>query len=188
MPITSTISETTIPDKKIKNSNSELSIYLNEIKEIIEGKEDNNEDGKREAQLQIEKSWIKLIEDKLSDDKILIERKQGKVLNILNSVKETLLIYRENKVFNRRFPKLNDAFALDQIDYVLITYSTCLTLYQRLSYNALAIKVGEQILDYIYNSTIKDQQGKIELKENILNKKEFFLGLGIDLNNKNWNY
>jgi hypothetical protein len=54
----------------------------------------------------------------------------------------------KNKYLKKKFPQLGDE--LNKMDYIILTYANCITLYSRLSYNSLAIHVGQQILDHIY--------------------------------------
>lgn len=163
----STIHPSTLNSKQIINSKSSknlpsksiLSYYFKDIKDIIDKAVDLDEDGKREAQLKIEESWITLIQEKLKDEKYLIERYQGKVFSTVQSVKESLDIMKDNNYFNKKFSSLSRYADLNELEYILITYAICISLYSRFSYNALAIRVGEQILDYIYyNNIIKNKQ------------------------------
>lgn len=134
---------------------------MNDVKSIIDKAVDQDEERKKEAQIQLEESWISLIENKLKDEKYFIERYQGKVLSTVKSVKESLDIMKDNNYFNKKFPKLNRYAELNKLEYILITYAICISLYSRFSYNALAIRVGDQILDYIYyNNIIKNEQSE----------------------------
>ena|ERR1700742_2511685 len=66
----------------------------------------------------------------------------------------------DSNYFNKKFPNLNKITSLSKIEFILITYAICITLYTRLSYNALAIRIGEQILDYIYYKNIIKKEKK----------------------------
>jgi hypothetical protein len=72
----------------------------------------------------------------------------------------------ENNYLSKKFPQLGDE--LNQIDYLIITFSLCISLYPRLAYNALALKVGEEILYLNYkNKYLRKTRKKVkEGKEN----------------------
>lgn len=136
-----------------------LSFFLEDCKKIIEDSLDADEVGKRIAQLKLEEAWISLIEDRLNNDKFFVDRYQGNLISPLYSIKETLDIMRENNYFKKKFPKLDNFTDLNTIDYIVIAFTTCLTLYKRFSYNYLAINIGKNILNYIY---YKEKDKKIQ--------------------------
>ena len=71
----------------------------------------------------------------------------------------------ENNYLIKKFPQLGDE--LNKIDYLIITFSLCISLYPRLSYNALAIKVGEEILYLNYkNKYLRKRKNKQNKEKN----------------------
>lgn len=68
----------------------------------------------------------------------------------LFSAKETLDIMAENNFLKKRFPQLGND--LNKIEFIILTYSLCISLYSRLAYTALAVKVGEDILYLAYRN------------------------------------
>ena len=105
-------------------------------------------------------------------------------MSTLYSITETLNIMNENNYFKKKFPKLDNFTDLNKIDYIIIAYTNCITLYKNFSYNYLAINTGKKILDYIYYNKYlkkrKKEQKGLELslglgKQSIenLSKEEF---------------
>ena len=64
----------------------------------------------------------------------------------------------ENKYLKRKFPQLGSE--LNNIEYLLITYSLCISLYSRLSYTSIAVKVGESILYFTYRNKYLNKKSK----------------------------
>ena len=54
-------------------------------------------------------------------------------MSILYSIKETLNVMNENNYFKKNFPKLENFTDLNTIDYIVIAYTTCITLYALLT-------------------------------------------------------
>lgn len=104
------------------------------------------------------------------DDKYLINKYQGKLQSSLISAKETMNIMSKNNYFKKKFPELGDE--LNKIDYLIITYTLCLTLYPKLSYNALAVKIGNLIMDHLYYTKyLKHKKSESDIV--IISNKEF---------------
>jgi hypothetical protein len=68
----------------------------------------------------------------------------------------------ENNYLNKKFPQFCDE--LNKIDFLVLTFSLCVSLYSRLSYTAIGVKVGEEIiyLNYKlkYNNKVRKQNAK----------------------------
>jgi hypothetical protein len=172
----------------IKKTNI-LGTYFEEVDRIINSTLDNpSNEFKEQAQAQLEDCWLDLIEDKLKDPSFFLSRHQDRVLSSIKSCQKTLDLMEKNKYLVRKFPQLGDL--LNSLELILLTFSLCLSLYTRLSYNSLAIKVGEEILYWVWK---KNKKGRFteeisrsyrDYKEainmdtiNILKLGDFFLSL-----------
>jgi hypothetical protein len=132
-------------------NNSVLGSYFYSMKEIIDGTIEGDKNKKIEAQQILENNWIDLIKEKLKDDKFFINRHQDKVLSSLKNCQFSLDIMEENNYFKKRFPTLAKQGLekkLNNFDNIVLTFSICLSLHSRISYNSLAVKIGNEI---IYN-------------------------------------
>lgn len=174
-------------NKIIKKSNIEE--YLESVKNIISEVAHNsdNEIKRREAQEKFENSWIDLIKENLKDDNFFINKYQSKLFSTISEAARTLNIYNENKLLVKQFPQLGSE--LNKTEFLILTFSICISLYNRLNYNALAIKVGEDIIYYNYknyyinkNKPINNKIDKIvsfEDYKQLLNiNKIFYIKLG----------
>lgn len=132
---------------------SVISSYFDSIKEIIDGTINSDENKKYEAQQKLENNWIELIEEKLKDDKFFLNRHQDKVLSSIKSSKETLDIMEENNYLSRKFSTIGGR--LNNLDYIILTFSLCLALYSRINYNSLALKIGGEILFHMWNKEVR---------------------------------
>ena len=151
-------------------SKSQLSSYLMGIKQSLDDTIDGTEKEKREIQLKFEEGWTSFIEEKLMDDKYLINKYQGKLQSSLISAKETMNIMSKNNYFKKKFPELGDE--LNKIENLIITYTLCLTFYPKLSYNALAVKIGSLIMDHLYYTKyLKHKKSESDIV--IISNKEF---------------
>jgi len=128
-----------------KNKNYIFS-YLDSIEEII----NNPKYSSIEAQNTIENNWINLIEDKLKDPKFIIDRHSSKLGTVIKEAARTLNNLYANKHIKKKFPLLYED--LNKIDFVLLTFSLVITYYNRLSYTALAMVIGNLILYLIYKN------------------------------------
>jgi hypothetical protein len=88
--------------------------------------------------LKLEESWISIIEDKLNNEKEFLNKYQGIFISKLKSIKDILDVMQENNYFKKKlfFSGLNKVTDLSKIEYILITYVTCINLYTKLSYNS----------------------------------------------------
>jgi hypothetical protein len=118
--------------------------YLESVKQIISDAATGSELKRYEAQLKLEDTWIQLIENKLNNKKFLINKYQNMLLYNIHSAKVTLDTMSENNYLNKKFPKLKNE--LNKIDFLILTFSLCISLYSWSSYNAIAIKIGKDIL------------------------------------------
>jgi hypothetical protein len=71
----------------------------------------------------------------------------------------------DHNYLKKKFPKLGDE--LNKIDFLILTFSLCLSLYSRLSYNGLGIKIGEEILYLNYKIKYINKQNK-KIKKGLL--------------------
>lgn len=94
-----------------KSDNKIIFNYLDNIKNIIS----NNNNSIELKQSLIENSWLNIIEDKLNDEEFIIQRHKNKLNHVIFEAYKTLLILKEKKVINRKFPLLN---GLDKIEYI----------------------------------------------------------------------
>ena len=174
------------PEDNVKSyteekSNSNLVKYLDSVKELLnEASSIEDENLRQNIQLKLETNWIQIIEEKLEDDKFFIENKQGYLLSSLKAAKVTLNIMESRNYLNKKFPEFKDKKDLNKIDYLLITFSLCITLYSRLSYNNLAIKVGEELIYLMYSTEILNK-GKGKNKPIFMTFKEYKIKENIDL-------
>jgi len=127
-----------------KNKSSKIGEYLELIKELIDETINSDEIKRHEIQLKLENNWVQLIENKLSDEKFLINNYQNMFFSKIHSAKVTLDTMSENNYLNKKFPKLKNE--LNKIDFLILTFSLCISLYSWSSYNAIAIKIGKDIL------------------------------------------
>jgi hypothetical protein len=58
----------------------------------------------------------------------------------------------ENKYLIKKLPEIGNE--LNKIEYIILTYSICVTLYQRLGYTTLAGKVGVDLLYLVYKKAV----------------------------------
>jgi hypothetical protein len=84
------------------------------------------------------------VKDKLKDDKYLIESHSDKVLPSITSAKKILDLMEEEKSLITKFPKVGKY--LNNIELIVTTFTLCLSLYSRLSYNSLIVKVGQDLI------------------------------------------
>jgi len=90
----------------------------------------------------------------------------------------------ENKYLIKKFPELGNE--LDKIEYIILTFSLCVTLYQRLGYTALAGKVGGDLLYLVYkNAVLINKKGTASITSQLakfsdVNFSEFKNLLNID--------
>jgi hypothetical protein len=147
--------------KNISSSNKKNSItscYLNIIDKIISEIDNEDETKRHEVQRRFENYWIELIEEKLKDEQFLINRHQNKLFYVIKQARDTLNIMSEQNYLKKKFPKLH--LNLNEIDYLILTFSLCVTLYSRLSYNSLVLRVGEEIIYLIYKKEILNKNKK----------------------------
>lgn len=148
---------------------SSIGLYFKSIKELIDGTIDLDENKKYEIQQKLEENWIELIKDKFKDDNIFVKTHPDKVILSIKSCKETLNIMEENKYLEKKFTIIG--VKLNNFDYIILTLSLCLSLYSRLNYNNLALKIGGEILFYMWKKEINWDQKKdltfIEWKKSI---------------------
>lgn len=148
----------------------------------------SDESQRQKIQLKLENTWLNLIEESIKDDKFFINKHQSLLFKSLISAKETLNIMSENKYLIKKFPELGNE--LNKIEYIILTYSLCVSLYQRLGYTALAGKAGGDILYLIYknallnnkksSSNVTSQLAKCLLITSDVNFSEFKKLLNID--------
>lgn len=140
--------------------------YLDSIKDLILEVESNlnNENRKRELQEKLENIWINQQpcgqEDKLDDNNHLINRYPNKFYSVIGEAWKTLDGMQEGNYLNKKFPQLGSGEELNILFYLMLTFSLCISLYSRLSYNALAIKVGEDILYSVYKKNMSINKKK----------------------------
>jgi hypothetical protein len=131
-----------------KYNYSLISNFIGSIQEIVSKAGSTNESQRQVLQNKFENTWINLIEENLKDENFFINRHQSLLFKTLFSAKETLETMAENNFLQKRFPQLGNE--LNKIEFIILTYSLCISLYSRLAYTALAVKVGEDIL-YLTN-------------------------------------
>jgi len=168
-----------------KNNDSKIGDYLESIKQLIEETKDFNEEQKREIQFKIEDKWINLIEDKLNDDKFLINNYQNLLYSNFKEAELTLNSMCENNYLKRKFPKLGNE--LNKLEFLVLTFSLSLSLYSWASYNYIAIKVGKEIIYLNYkfkylrkkkSSETKPEKSFDEYKNDLNVDSKFYLILG----------
>ena len=87
----------------VPHQQSNLSIFLSDMKTIIVDAKDTNDYATKAAQLKIEELWLSIIKSRLEDEDYLINQCQGKLLSSLHSAKKTIEIYGDNKEFEKNF-------------------------------------------------------------------------------------
>lgn len=159
------------------NTSNKIGEYLDSIKQLINETINSDEIQKRETQQKLENNWIQLIEDKLNDEKFLINNYQNLLLNNIKKAKETLEIMAENNYLKKKFPKLSNE--LNKIDFLVLTFSLCISLYSWSSYNNIAVRLGKEILYLNYKLKYNNKKLSFdEYKENLSVNNEFYLKLG----------
>nr|QWO71391.1 RNA polymerase [Arthromyces claviformis] len=159
---------------------TKIEVYLDSIKGLILEVESNleNETRKRELQEQLENIVINREVENLQDEKYLITRHQNKLYSIIGEAGRTLDIMHAGKYLDKKFPELSSGGTWDDLnrqEFLIITFSLCISLYSRLSYNALAIKIGEEILYSIYKHKYLNQsQEASNSKNNKVQSNKFY--------------
>lgn len=133
-----------VSELKVSNENT-LGIYLEKLKIIIENSKDTDE-----TQKKIEAEWIKLIDIKLLNDNLVVQNYKGKIFSVLKEAFRTLNIWHENKYINKKFPLFKNE--LNKFEYLILTFTICLSYYKFMGYNAIVYKVGNDILYQIYKN------------------------------------
>jgi hypothetical protein len=88
---------------------------------------------------------------------------------------------QEGNYLKKKFPQLGSGEELNRKEYLMLTFSLCISLYSRLSYNALAIKIGEEILYSIYkHKYVKKSKSKKLQSVEFITFKEYKQTLNID--------
>ena len=126
-------------------SNSQLVNYLDIVKHLIETSVD-----KKKTQFKLETSWIEIIKQKLENVDYFTKHYQGTLMYSLIQAKKTLNIWSENNYLNKKYPKFKDE--LNKLDFIILTFAHCLAYYDKINYNALAVRIGNDILYKIYTN------------------------------------
>jgi len=141
--------------------------YLDKIEDIIQ----NNKHNLELAQKEIEVSWLKIIEEKLNDEKYLLDRNKHRLSKVIKEAEKTLDLLYKRKDLKRKFPLLHDD--LNKIEMLIITYITVIAYYNKMKQTALATKTGEIIFFEIYKSRIKNDTISKDLSGKIISFLEF---------------
>lgn len=158
-------SDATVQEQSIimKQGNKKTNIkgYLEYVKELTsEIKIDNNNEKKRyENQLDFENTWLNLITENIKNDDIFINKFHNKLFSCFSEAAITLDSMAKSKYLKKKFHKLGEE--LNKIEYLILTFSICISLYSRLSYNAIAIKIGKDILYLNYKNIYLKNKKKI---------------------------
>ena len=126
--------------------------YLEAVKEIIlEVEADiDNEIKRREVQEKFENTWINQIVENLKNESFFINKYQNKLFLAVLDAATTLDSMNESNYLKRKFPDLGEE--LNNIEYLILTFSICISLYSKLHYNYIAIRTGEEILFLNYKN------------------------------------
>ena len=129
--------------------------FLDSIKKIFNNL--NNYDDERdllekkyEIQKYIENEWINIVKNNLDVNKNL----QSNFNKIIKHVNESVKLLNYKRKAKRIIPLIIDD--IENIDYVLISYSIIINYYNKMGYTALAHLIGKNILFLYFNKFIKD--------------------------------
>ena len=142
--------ENQISSIKSQIVNSQLFNFLDLVKNLIETSVD-----KKKTQLKLENSWIELIQEKLENVDYFTQHYKGTLLANLIQAEKTLDTWYENNYLNKKFPKFKDE--LNKLEFLILTFALCITFYDKINYNALAVKIGNDILYRIFLNRIKSK-------------------------------
>jgi hypothetical protein len=131
----------------VTRENNTILSYLDSIQIII----NNPENTPEKAQSLIENNWISILLDQLNDENKLINKHSHRFSNIILEANKTLNSLQENNVIKKKFPKIYKY--LNDIKYIFITYTFCLTYSNRLGYTSLVDLIGNNILYQIFKKS-----------------------------------
>jgi hypothetical protein len=136
----------TSPSFKNENKLSfHLSSYLNNIHDIINNKELNN----KEAQKQIENSWVDIIKELHENPEFITSKYSHTLQNKLISAKNSLNSLYLSGNLKRRFPSIY--LYLNKIEIMMITFGIAISgINLELGYTNLCEIIGRKIVYYIY--------------------------------------
>jgi len=89
-----------------------------------------------------------LIQKKMNQPKNVLLHKRSLINDMLLRAYDTLKIQHDNKYTAKLFPLFYDD--INNVRYIVYTFSECLALLPRLKYNNLIIKIGNGIMLRIY--------------------------------------
>lgn len=124
---------------KTKLSQNPTLGFLESIKELINSPNLDT----RKTQAYIESEWLNIVKKSISDGKYL-HNNLGKAIKF---TQETVSLTKYSRRVKNIIPILKDS--IENIEYLIITFSIVVTYYHRMGYTAIAQLVGNQIL-YIY--------------------------------------
>jgi len=93
------------------------------------------------------------MEEKFSDQKFILDRHSSKLHNILKEANSILDIYYKKKIIKKKFPIFSEE--LNNIKYLLLSFSFVISLYNRIKYSALSVLIGNSISYYIFKNNKK---------------------------------
>lgn len=155
-----------------KIQSNPINYYLNYIEEVI----NNSQLNPVEAQSKIENIWIDLIENKLQDDKYLLNTHGSKLHSLIFEAHKTLEILYNKKVINRKFSSISAISDLNKIEFILLTFVWCISYSDRLSYTSICRLIGENILFNMFVKSIFNNYQ--EYKDEIKYKNDLPIKLG----------
>jgi hypothetical protein len=128
-------------------SESSIISYLDYIQSII----NNPDNTPLEAQSLIDNTWISILMEQLNDEKKLLNKYSNRFSNIILEANITLNSLQENKVIKKKFPLIYKD--LNNIEFIFITYTLCLSYSFKLGYTSLSDLVGKNILYRLYKKS-----------------------------------
>lgn len=150
------------------------SIFLQKLRDILNESQNND----KLAQLNIEKSWLDIIENEFKNEQQLIFKKGNYIL--IKAI-ETLELVQWKKKINKKFGD-KGIFLLDK-QHLYVTLSILLNNYKHSSHTYLAYQVGYNILILIYLKQIKwNDDSANDSKKDLFN--QFILNYIIKYNHK----
>lgn len=136
-----------ISNDSTSNISDHLSSYLKTIKNIIE----NNKISKKEAQYQIENTWVNIIKELIEDPSYLKKKYSHTLQNKILEAKKTLDLATQEGKTNKYFYNSKLKPFVSKIEMLMITFCIAITYAQKeIGYNYLCGIIGNKIIRYIY--------------------------------------
>jgi len=167
----------------IKTENNLTFRFLDTIGELINNLKfceniDNQELEKRKHEIQkyIESEWVIIVKNSMSENKKL----SSNLKKVIKHVHENVALANYKRRSNRIIPVITDT--IENLEYVLITFALIISYHKKLGYNALAQRIGNNIIYYYYKNVVKSKsKDNIEWNDfkkinNITDKRYLLLG------------